>query len=320
MELCFHAVRDVGRNFFIADVLIVLPSRSNVHVPFPPIALAPARPCAVLVATRDRCDFLLHQCVPAIRRQTSPPTLVVIVNDGGSFSPEVQWNLRAVLSPIPTVTLENRRVPGAAGAWNTGLEYLQRRHDGFVALLDDDDDWDAHHLEMNQAAALRDRADVVISGLRRVVDGVEIPRPLVTKASPRDFLIGNPGWQGSNTFASMSRFAAVRGFRDGLASLNDRDLAFRILQSTGVRMSYTGEWTSSWHVSSARPTLSTARSPAKISGLRWFWRIYGRQMTIDEAAGFFRRAHRCFGVVPDEILFPGGDLPPHTHPHGDLAP
>ncbi|HEV7590056.1 MAG TPA: hypothetical protein VGO40_18205, partial [Longimicrobium sp.] len=123
-----------------------------------------------------------------------------------------------------------------------------------------------------------------------------------------------------NTFASMRLLAAVRGFRDGLASLNDRDLAFRILQSTGVRVSYTEEWTSSWHVGSDRPTLSTPRSPAKLSGLRWFWRIYGQRMTSEEAAGFFQRADRCFGVLPDEIVFPGHDVPPHTRPHGDLAP
>jgi hypothetical protein len=244
----------------------------------------------------------------------------VIVNDGGRFSREVQRNLRRRLSPIPTVVLENRRVPGAAGAWNTGLEYMHGRHDGFVALLDDDDDWDAHHLELNQAAALAGRADVVISGLRRVVDGIEIPRPLVARLDARDFLVGNPGWQGSNTFVSTRLLTAVRGFRDGLASLNDRDLAFRILQSQGVRVSYTGEWTSSWHVGSDRPALSTPRAPGKISGLRWFWRIYGPRMTGEEAAGFFLRADRCFGVAPDEIVSPGRDVPPHTHPHGDLAP
>jgi hypothetical protein len=258
--------------------------------------------------------------VPAIRRQSSPPALVVIVNDGRRFSRELRRNLQSRLWPIPTIVLENRRVPGAAGAWNTGLEYMQGRHDGFVALLDDDDDWDAHHVEINHAAALSGRAHVVISGLRRVVDGIEIRRPLVTRLDARDFLVGNPGWQGSNTFVSMRLLTAVRGFRDGLASLNDRDLAFRILQSHGVRVSCTGEWTSSWHVGSDRPTLSTPRSPGKISGLRWFWRIYGPQMTGEEAAGFFQRAHRCFGVARDEIVAPGGDVPAHTQPHGDLSP
>ena len=285
----------------------------------PSTASTRSRDCAVLVATRNRCDLLTQRCVPAIRRQSSPPALVVIVNDGRSLSPEIARNLHGSLSPIPTVLLENCRVPGAAGAWNTGLEYLRGGHDGFVALLDDDDEWDPHHLEVNQAAALQDGADVVVSGLRRVVDGIEIPRPVVMSLDARDFLVGNPGWQGSNTYVSIRLLTAVRGFRDGLASLNDRDLAFRVLQRTGVRVSYTGEWTSRWHVGSDRPTLSTPRSAAKISGLRWFWRIYGPQMTSGEAAGFFQRADRCFGVDPDEIVSPGCDVPPHTHPHGDLA-
>jgi glycosyltransferase involved in cell wall biosynthesis len=244
--------------------------------------------------------------------------VVVIVNDGSRFSRNQRREIEALLSPLPAVILKNTHVPGAAGAWNLGLAYLHGCHNGFVALLDDDDEWDAGHLEINRAAALRSGADVVVSGLRRTVDGSEVPRPLVERLDARDFLVGNPGWQGSNTFVSMRRLAHVRGFRNGLASLNDRDLAVRVLRSPGVRTACTGEWTSTWHVSSSRTTLSTARSVAKISGLRWFWRIYGPEMSPDEASAFFQRADRCFGVLADEILHPGGDVPPHRNFHGDL--
>ncbi len=270
------------------------------------------------MATRDRHDLLTARCIPAIRRQSSPPAVVVIVNDGSRFSRDLRREIEALLSPLPAAILENTHASGAASAWNLGLAYLARRHGGFVATLDDDDDWDAGHLEINRAAALRHNADVVVAGLRRVVDGMEIPRPLVERLDARDFLVGNPGWQGSNTFVSMRRLTHVRGFRNGLASLNDRDLAVRVLRSPGVRTACTREWTSTWHVSSSRTTLSTGRSVAKISGLRWFWRIYGPEMSPDEASAFFQRADRCFGVLADEILHHGGDVPPHTNFHGDL--
>jgi glycosyltransferase involved in cell wall biosynthesis len=227
--------------------------------------------------------------------------------------------IAAILSPIPVVLLQNSRTSGAAGAWNTGLASLGNSFHGYVALLDDDDEWDRHHLEANQAIARTEEADVVVSGLRRVVDGIEIARSLPSDLRARDFLTGNPGWQGSNTYVSMRRLALVRGFRDGLASLNDRDLAVRLLRSPGVRVGYTGEWTSTWHVRADRETLSTPRSRAKISGLRWFWRIYGAQMSLDEQTGFFQRADRCFGVARSEIIDPGSDVPPHTYPHGDFA-
>lgn len=244
--------------------------------------------------------------------------MVVIVNDGAPFSRGEGREIETFLSPIPTVLLRNQHTPGAAGSWNTGLGYLRLHHDGFVALLDDDDEWDREHLEINGVVAVDRGADIVISGLRRVVDGVQIPRSLLENVNACDFLAGNPGWQGTNTFVSMRRLAEVRGFRNGLASLNDRDLAFRLLRTSGVRVACTGAWTSTWHVESHRPTLSTPRSPAKMSGLRWFWRIYRSQMSETAAVAFLQRAERCFGILPAEIVHPDDDVPPHVHPHGDL--
>lgn len=275
--------------------------------------------CFALVATRNRWDLLTGRCLPSICRQSRPPELAVVVNDGREFTPAQTREIEAALAPICTVVLQNVRSGGAAGAWNTGLAHLLRRASGFVAFLDDDDEWDACHLEVNHLA-VRSGAEVVVSGLRRVVDGVTARRPLPDALHARDFLVGNPGWQGSNTYVALARLEQVRGFRDGLASLNDRDLAVRLLRLPDVRVACTGAWTSTWHVSSVRPALSTPRSPAKISGLRWFWQIYGQEMSAGDADAFFRRADRCFGVSAHEILAPGRDVPPHTHPHGDLVP
>ena len=77
------------------------------------------------------------------------------------------------------VLLRNLRAAGAAGAWNTGLEYLaSRKFDGFVAILDDDDAWDDNHLACNLDAARRTNATVVISGLRLLRDGVPRERSI----------------------------------------------------------------------------------------------------------------------------------------------
>lgn len=275
--------------------------------------------CVALVATHDRWELLTNLCLPSIRRQSAPPSRVVVVNDGEPLPPAREREIERLLAPIPADVLQNRRAAGAAGAWNTGLEWLRNRaDDAFVALLDDDDAWDDAHLERNREAAVHEDADVVVSGLRRVVDGTEIPRPAPRALTPGDFLAGNPGWQGSNTFVTLSLLSRVGGFRDGLASLNDRDLAIRLLRAPGVRVAYTGAWTSTWYVRAGHAALSSPRSAAKISGLRWFWRIYGRTMSPAEAAAFFERAWRCFGVSESEVTDPGDDLPPHTRPRGDL--
>ncbi|NOK15999.1 glycosyltransferase family 2 protein [Corallococcus carmarthensis] len=275
--------------------------------------------CSALVATRNRWELLVGRALPSIRRQTHAVREVVVVNDGVSFNAEQQATLRGLLHPLPLVVLDNRRAPGAAGAWNTGLEYLlTSAQNGFIAILDDDDTWETSHIAENLRAAKRERADLVVSGLRLVMDGQKRERALPEGLVPGDFLVGNPGWQGSNTFVSRRLWATVRGFRDGLRSLNDRDLAIRILRVPGSRIAYTGHWTATWHLSTQGDALSSPRSPAKISGLRWFWRLYGGEMSRPQAEAFFARAEGLFGVRRTEIEADGEDVPPHHLPWGDL--
>ncbi|RKG68743.1 glycosyltransferase [Corallococcus sp. CA054B] len=281
--------------------------------------MPPLPGCSALVATRNRWELLVGRSLPSIHQQTHAVREVVVVNDGASFNAEQQAALRELLHPLPLVVLDNRRTPGAAGAWNTGLEHLlARSRDGFVALLDDDDTWEASHVAENLHAAERARADIVVSGLRLVMDGLERERSLPEGLVPGDFLVGNPGWQGSNTFVSRRLWATVRGFRDGLRSLNDRDLAIRLLRTPESRVAYTGQWTATWHLSTQGDALSSPRSPAKISGLRWFWRLYGGEMSKAQAEAFFSRAEGLFGVRRTEIEARGEDVPPHQRPWGDL--
>lgn len=274
--------------------------------------------CAVLMATKGRCDLLRNLSLPSVRKQNRPPILVVLVNDGGDFAPDVARSLAALVG-IELILLQNRRAPGAAGAWNTGLEFLiSRSFDGFVAMLDDDDEWDENHLADNLDAARRADAAVVVSGLRLVRDGLLCDRTIPRDFTERMFLVGNPGWQGSNTFVAMSALAAVGGFRDGMPSANDRDLAIRLLRLPWIRVAYTGKWTATWHLSPDRKTLSSPRSEAKLRGLRWFWQIYGSEMAPAETEEFFTRASELFRISRDEILSNRDDRPPHCELRGDL--
>lgn len=274
--------------------------------------------CAVLMATAGRCDLLRSVSLPAVRKQGHAPVLVVLVADGCIISPADVRKLAAI-DGMEFVQLQNVRAAGAAGAWNTGLEFLQSRgFDGFVAMLDDDDEWDENHLAANLHAARHANATVAISGLRLMRDGVLCDRAIPQDFTDRMFLVGNPGWQGSNTFVAMRALAAVGGFRDGLASANDRDLAIRLLRSPRIRVAYTGKWTATWHLSSGRQTLSSPRSEAKLRGLRWFWQIYGSEMQPAEAEEFFERARELFGFRRDEIVLANNDRPQHCEPRGDL--
>lgn len=257
--------------------------------------------CAALVATKDRWNLLTQRALPSICSQAHSPKMVVLVNDGKAFEEGDLLALREILGAVPIVVMSNTGSPGAAGAWNTGLRHL-RDHgfDGFVAILDDDDEWDKEHIALNLSVARETGAELVVSGLRRVASGRIKPRALPTDLRPSDFLCGNPGLQGSNTFVSLRALEKVGNFTDGLSSLNDRDLAVRLLRSS-VQVAYTDQWTATWHHGVERQTLSSPRSTAKILGLQWFWRRYSGEMIKEEQTAYLDRAYKCFGVTREEV-------------------
>lgn len=262
-------------------------------------------PVAALVATSNRESLLRSYSMPSIFAQTVRAAQVVVVNDGESLTEETRLGLHEAASAhgVPLTVLTNDRAHGAAGAWNKGLDHLWRAgHRGFVAILDDDDTWDEDHLEGNLDHA--EGAELVVSGLRMRAGGRVEPRPLIETLRDRDFLTGNPGWQGSNTFVSLPTLMAVGGFRDGLASLNDRDLAIRLLRHPGVRWRLTGRWTATWNRDTPG-NLSGPNSEPKLSGLRRFWRIYGTDMSPLEQAAYFERAERIFGFHRSVIELAG---------------
>jgi GT2 family glycosyltransferase len=257
--------------------------------------------CAVLVATKNRWDFLTKRAFPSIHRQLYTPQKVVLVNDGLPFGKTDLTMLQDIIEPIPIEILCNDGKPGAAGAWNTGLRYLRKlEFDGYIAILDDDDEWDEDHLLCNMTKAKKTDAEVVISGLRRLVAGQPRLRQLPKNLKVTDFFCGNPGLQGTNTFVSLKALERVGDFTDGLPSLNDRDLAVRLLKSS-CKVAYTERWTATWHHGVNRQTLSSPRSRGKIIGLQWFWKQYGSQMNSKEQRAYFDRAMKCFGVTHEEI-------------------
>jgi glycosyltransferase involved in cell wall biosynthesis len=255
---------------------------------------------AVLVATRNRSELLRQRTVPSIMHQELAPSVVLVVNDGDAFPPAVCDALASIAGIASLQVLPNERAPGPAGAWITGLQWL-RAHgfDGFVAILDDDDTWEPQHLAANLRAASAAGATLAVTGLRLQIDGRLEPRPLLSRLVAADFLVGNPGWQGSNTFVRMEALEAVGGFDEQLPSMHDRDLAVRLLRKPGVSGVLVPEWTATWFFGT--PGCLTARSEGKLIALQRFLAKHGALMNLEERAAYFERAHRMFGFTQAEI-------------------
>lgn len=254
-------------------------------------------PIAALIATKPGRSELLLRAVSRIVSQRRPADLSVLVSDRDRSATDAPGVKRGDIVMPGAVVLVNRYSPGAAGTWNTGLTWLHEHgFRGYVAILDDDDEWDPDHLSQCELAGTLDDADVVLSGLRVMKDGVEIPRSPLSSVSRNDFLAGNPGWQGSNTFVKLDALMRVGGFTDGLPSTNDRDLAVRLLGLPDLKVAFTHRMTATWHIDSQADALSRPGSPQKRAGLLQFLAMHGHLMSPDVMTKFKSRARDLFGV------------------------
>ncbi len=255
---------------------------------------------ATVVATRNRAELLQQRSIPSILRQTALPSVVVLVNDGAPHPEAMRRVFAGIAGRTSLQLLENARAPGPAGAWNTGLQWLSdQRFGGFVAILDDDDTWDPQHLAANLQAASSTGATLSVSGLRLQVGAHLEPRPLLSRLAVSDFLAGNPGWQGSNTFVRLAAFEAIGGFDEQLPSMHDRDLAVRLLRHPGISWVLVPEWTATWFMGT--PGCLTARSSTKLVALRRFLEKHGALMRAEDRRAFFERAQQLFGYTQTEI-------------------
>lgn len=255
-----------------------------------------------LVATCPRIEALLTTSIPSIAEQSRLPDALVIVADHQSLPSDARQAIRALIPATEIHFLENVCTSGAAGTWNTGLAFIEQVWpQSYVAILDDDDQWDTDHLALCiNIAESEALPDVVISGLRICVEGREISRPPLNTLTLDDFLIGNPGWQGSNTFATAAILVAAGGFRESLVSCHDRDLAIRILDLPETRIAFTGQHTATWNLNIYSNALSRP-GPQKTNALRHFLALHGYRMSLEIRQRFLSRCFELFSLTSDEL-------------------
>ena len=256
-----------------------------------------------LIATLPTRDTLLRVAIPSIANQVRQLDTLVIVSDNFAMPASVVQTLRRLMPHTAVHLLSNVKALGAANTWNTGIDYIAAHWPkAYVAILDDDDQWDPEHLSIcEDATRSAGSPDVVVSGLRMLIDGAEVPRDPPLSFSVEDFLTGNPGWQGSNTFIRLTTLLAAGCFTEGLKSCNDRDLAIRVLSLPDPKLVFTGSHTASWNLDTDRSSLSSRKSEAKRIGLAQFLALHGHRMNEAVRHRFFERAENLFGWSEEEI-------------------
>jgi GT2 family glycosyltransferase len=262
---------------------------------------------AVIIPTFDRPLLLANRSLPSVAAQTRRPDIVIVVDDAPWRTRRVNQEIVASwrLPGTQVVYLENWRTSGAAGGWNTALHHLHRVRSGcWVALLDDDDEWAPTYLQKCLDKGIRDGADVVVAGLLRH-EGPGAPHAhTIPKTTFRqeDFLVGNPHWQGSNTFARLNALLGAGGFDESFESTNDRDLGLRLLDLPWVRWSFVDEHLVHHHAEPGTERLSRRGSPRKEAGLKAFYAKYRGRMTEALSEKFFTRSREIFDLPEHRLI------------------
>lgn len=263
---------------------------------------------AVLVASKERPALLATRSLPSIASQLRHCDEFILVDDSADPSSlDLTCKIAENLG-LPVAALRNRRIRGAAGAWNTGLDHLARNtadpRTTYVAFLDDDDSWSPTHLAHCCDAAAKG-ATLVASGFTRAVTGLpdeEIMPPMVLDAGA--FYVGNPGVQPSNMMVRLDRLLEAGLFDESLSSCTDRDLLIRLLRISVLDYRSTGVNTVRHFACTDRDRLSTPGSPQRLAGFDAFFAKHRVHMTAGQVIEAESRAARLFGWQPSAEAAP----------------
>lgn len=272
----------------------------------------------VIIATsQKRSKLLVSRSLNSIYHQTKidkSECSVIIVDDNKSDHqiPIIKAQiakLRAELKlnpkDFPTNVLKNSRTRymSGTGAWNTGLlEAYKLNPDGFISILDDDDEYLPNHLS-DCIKAIKDNTVAVFQRLIWInADGTKMDLELTReKLTVNNFFIGNPGIQGSNMFFRTKNIIDIKGFDESLPNTTDRDLMIRFLWKNKTENIEILENVGINHYNHTGPKVNNDISKKQI-GLDLFYKKYKSHFSQGEYQKSLMRAKKYFSYEPGEQI------------------
>lgn len=259
----------------------------------------------VIVPTMNRPKSL-STALKSIATQTIVPKCVLVISDcDREHEQRTREVVEAYKERIKIELIVNGRTKNLPGALNSGLFYLIEKGEdpelNYIAVLDDDDEWEADYLESCYNKAEESKVDFVVSGIVRHEshdkDGVELSIP--ESLTIHDLLVGNPHLQGSNLFVKFSALLMAGGFDEFLDSITDRDVYIRLLDIGAVFGVVKKYLVHHWALSDIM-RLSTPGSKRKCNGLNAFYWKYSPRMNDVERIEFKDRAIKLFACKINE--------------------
>ena len=193
----------------------------------------------VIIATSmARTESLFCRALPSVLHQTRLPDTIVVVDDNNleEISIEIKTTIEKYGNTLINY-VKNKRTKNMSGtgAWNTGIMFLSEKlgNDSYITILDDDDSWDPEYLAILDQTISENKNAVAVFPFLKRSDCDEVSTFIKEDLTVKNFLIGDPGIQGSNMCFKTESLLGTGGFDENLASCTDRDLMVRFLQKYG---------------------------------------------------------------------------------------
>jgi hypothetical protein len=255
---------------------------------------------AAVIVTCNRIE-LLPRALKSIKEQSRQPDFVYIVSNSTADNFQVEQNLCA---DFGFQIFKNHRTENYAGALNTAIEQIIKENgiseDFYFASLDDDDEWLPNYLqeiENNNSDNFDLLAGYLLRSSKTEYNLLVLPNEL----SEKDFLIGNPGISGSNTFIKLTTLLKAGAFDEGLSATIDRDFFVRVfLQKPKYKI--VNKHLVTQHTDNDRERVTTNRTK-KEESLRVFFYKYQHLMNKEKKEQFFQRIEKLFSISKGSLEF-----------------
>jgi len=246
-----------------------------------------------VIVTCNRLE-LLPRALKSVKEQSRQSNFVYIISNSTADNFHKEQKL---CDDFGFQIFKNCRTENYAGALNTAVEQIIKENgisgNLYFASLDDDDEWLPNYLQEIESNN-SDNFDLLAGNLLRSSNTENNLLVLPNELSERDFLIGNPGISGSNTFIKLTTLLKSGAFDEVLSATIDRDFFVRVfLQKPKYKI--VNKHLVTQHTDKDRERVTTNRTK-KEESLRVFFYKYQYLMSEEEKELFFERAEKLFSV------------------------
>ncbi len=271
----------------------------------------------VIATSQKRTDWLINRSLLSVYNQVGinkSECSVIVVDDNQDKSEFVEIqkqikllrkNLNLNQTDFSTTVIKNKRTQfmSGTGAWNTGVfETYSNFPNGFVSILDDDDEYLPNHLSECVSAIKIDSVAVFQRLIWHNDDkstmNVDLSKESLTAVN---FFIGNPGVQGSNMFFKSQNFIDIGGFDETLPNTTDRDLMIRFLWKNEFNKIEVIEKIGVNHYNHKKQKVNND-IPRKQQGLDLFYKKYKPCFSEEAYQKSLTRAKNYFNYTPTEQI------------------